>query len=335
MRRLLIVLAVVVAVGGAVVLMLRPGGSSGQTGPSPTIPPVPAATTVTADGRVVPVRWAELTAPGAGGRVTEVLVEEGDVVAEGAALVRLDARLAETDVASAEAAVAASLAGAAQADAAIVQARADVAASEARVREGEAAVTVADANRDALPGAASDDQERAANAEVTRAQAALRGARAQLTSARQAVTIAEQAAAAARAEVTRAEAARDAARLALEERTLTAPFAGTVAFLAATVGETLAPGSPVVRLGDLAAWRFETSDLDEASVARVREGATATVTLDALPDTPIPARVLRIAPFGEESAGDVVYRVVLEPAGTVPEGVRWNMTAGVSIDIGE
>ena len=72
--------------------------------------------------------------------------------------------------------------------------------------------------------------------------------------------------------------------------------------------------------------------VDETSVARVRNDATATVTLDALPDTPIAAKVVSIAPFGESSAGEVVYRVVLEPTGEVPDGIRWNMTAGVSID---
>jgi HlyD family secretion protein len=333
MRRLLIVAAVLIVGIAGLVYFLRPADGPGGT-PSPTIPPVPAATTVAADARVIPIRSAELTAPGAGGTIVEVLVEEGDEVAMGAALVLLDARLAETELAGARAALVAAEASSAQAAAAVRQADANIDAAVARIREAEAAVTVADANRDALPGAASDDQERAANAEVARAQAALRGARAQATATREAQAIAVQAAAAAAAEVTRAQVAIDAAQVGLDDRTLTAPFAGIVASLGANVGEAIVPGTPVVRIADVSAWRFETSDLDESSVARIHDEATATVTLDALPDTPIPARVLRITPFGEATAGDVVYRVLLEPTGEVPDGLRWNMTAGVSIDLG-
>lgn len=333
MRRLLIVLVVaVVAIGGAFVLLRPARGPDG--GPSPTVPPVPAATTVAADARVIPIRAAELT-PLAGGTVMEVLVEEGDEVAADAPLIRLDARLAENELASARAALQAAEAGAAQAEAGIREADANIAAAEASVRQAQAAVTIADANRDGLPGGASDDQERAADAEVTRAQAAVRAARAQLSAARQGRTAAVQAAEAAKADVTRARTGVDAAQLALDDRTLAAPFAGIVASLAAEVGEAIEPGVPAVRIADLTAWRFETTDLDESSVARIREGSTATVTLDALPDTPIQAQVLRITPFGEASAGDVVYRVLLEPTGDVPEGLRWNMTAGVSIDIGD
>jgi hypothetical protein len=92
---------------------------------------------------------------------------------------------------------------------------------------------------------------------------------------------------------------------------------------------------PAARVADLSSFRFETTDLDETAVGRIGDGATVTVTVDAYPDAPIAARVTSIAPFGEESSGDVVYTVLLEPTGEVPEGLRWNMTASVSIDVEE
>jgi len=42
--------------------------------------------------------------------------------------------------------------------------------------------------------------------------------------------------------------------------------------------------------------------------------------------------VASIAPFGTSSAGDIVYTIVLEPTGALPEGLRWNMTASATID---
>ena len=113
---------------------------------------------------------------------------------------------------------------------------------------------------------------------------------------------------------------------------LQAPFAGVVASLDAAVGETVSAAGPVVRIADPSGWRFETIDLDEAAIGRLAVGAKATVTVDAFEDVEIPATVASIAPFGVSSAGDIVYTVVLEPTGAVPDGLRWNMTASANIE---
>jgi len=331
-RTLLIVAAVVVAAGAGLYLLTRAGGPGAGASPSPTIAPVPAADTVTADAKVVPAKGAELSAPGAGGRVVDVAVKEGDQVQADAPLLKLDDRAAQAELASAQAALASAQAASAQADAAVHQADAGIEAADAGVTQAEAGVTIADANRDALPNAASDDQQRAADAQVSQAFGALRGARAELTRARQARNVAAAAADGAKAEVTRAQAGVDAAQVALDELTLRAPFAGTVAFVGPTVGETVGAGTPVVRIADPSGWRIETTDLDEASVARIADGATATVTVDAFPEDPIDAKVVEIASYGESQAGDIVFRVILEPTGSDLPALRWNMTASVSID---
>jgi HlyD family secretion protein len=331
-RGLLIVVAVVLAAGAGIYVLSGAGGPGAGASPSPTLAPVPAANTVTADAQVVPARGAELSAPGAGGRVVDVPVREGDQVQADAPLLKLDDRAALAELASAQAALASAQAASAQADATIRQADAGIDAAEAGVTQAAAGVTIADANRDGLPSGASDDQERAADAQVSQATGALRAARAELSRARQARNIAVEAANGAKAEVTRAQAGVDAAEIALDELTLKAPFAGTVAFVGPEVGETVGAGTPVVRLADPSGWRIETTDLDEASVARITDGATATVTVDAFPEDPIDAKVVEIASFGESQAGDIVFRVILEPTGTDLPALRWNMTASVSID---
>jgi multidrug resistance efflux pump len=332
-RRSVIVIVVAVVAIVAGVWFVSGAATPGTTAsPSATLPPVPAATSVSADARVVPVRAAELAAPGTGGVVAEVLVEPGDRVGTGAPLLRLDADRAESDVAAAQAAVAAATADAGRADAAVGEAAAQVDATTAAIEEAKAAVTAADATRDGLPSGVSSNQRRAARAEVDRAQAALDAARAQRTAARAARLVAEQAAVAARAEVARAEAGLAAAMTARDDLTLASPFDGIVASVDAEVGETIGPGAPAVRIADPSAWRFETIDLDETLVGRIAEGAHATVSLDAFPDTPIEGRVASIAPYGVSTAGDVVYTVVIEPTGPVPDGLRWNMTASATID---
>jgi multidrug resistance efflux pump len=329
-RTRLLLVAIVVATIAAVIWLLSGGlGSSPTASPSPSLGPVPESDTVAADARAVPIRHAELAAPAGGGLVAEVLVEEGDAVTAGQALLRLDATRLDAQVAQAHAAVTAAEAQARQAEAAARQAGAEVAAADAGVDQASAAVKAADATRDGTPSGAA---HRAANAEVVRARAGLRQARAQLTAARRAAEAATAAAEASTAETTRSKAALTEAQAAVADLTLKAPFAGIVASMEGIVGETVTPGSPIARIADTSAWRFESVDLDEAAVGRLDVGDDATITVDALPGVEIPAHVASISSFGESSAGDIVYTVTLDPTGDLPDGLRWNMTASAEIE---
>ncbi len=330
MRRLAVVAVVaIVAIAGAWFLLGGRGGGGASATAQPSIPPVAPSTEIVADGRVVPVRHAELGVA-VPGTIVEVPVAEGDTVAAGDPLVRLDPTAAQAEVDGATAAVTAAEANAAQAAAGVTQAKAVVDAADAGVDQSAAGVDRARAARDALPSSASSAQERAADADVDAARAALVGARANLRSARAAATGATKAAAAATAEAARAKAGLAAAQEALADLTITAPFAGTVASLEARVGERAAPGVPLVRLADASGWRVETTDLDETTVARVAVGAPVTITFDGLPGVTVDGTVTSVALFGSTSQGDIVYRAVVTPA-TTPEGLRWNMTATVTV----
>jgi multidrug resistance efflux pump len=329
--RILVALVLVLAVAGGIWFVAGRAGSGGPTGaePSPTLPPVEASNTVTSDARAVPIHHVELSAPGAGGVVAEVLVAEGDAVTVGQPLLRLDDARAQAALDEAKAAADAAPLAVRNAQAAAAQASAQVDAARAAVDEADAAVRAADATRDGTP---SGDAKRAANAQVDGARAGVRAARAQLDSARAAARQAQVAVDQATADVARTAATLAGAQAAVDELTLTAPMAGTVASLDAEVGQTVTAAAPVVRIADPSGWRFETIDLDEASIGRLAVGAKATVNVDAFEDVDIPATVESISAFGETSAGDIVYTVTLEPTGTVPEGLRWNMTASAQIE---
>ena len=331
-NRLIALIVVAVAVGAGIWFVAGRGGGTGSTGaePSATVPPVAESNTITSDARAVPVHHVELAAPGAGGVVAEVMVAEGDTVTAGQPLLRLDDAQAAAAVAEAEASAAAARAAVTQAQANAAQATAQVDAARLGVDQAKAAADTADATRDGTPSGGT--ARRAANAEVDRAEAALDQARAQLDAARAAATAAAAGVTAAQADADRADAAVTGAKAALDDLTLTAPMAGTVASLDAVVGQTVSAPDPVVRIADPSGWRFETIDLDEAAIGRLAVGAAATVNVDAFEDADIPATVESISPFGESSAGDIVYTVVLVPTGAVPEGLRWNMTASAQID---
>src|SRR5829696_179798 len=328
-------LIVVLVIGIAVAVAVANGafgGGSGAASPEASVPGVvPADPGVVAEGRAVPLRFVELEV-GAPGTVASIEADEGEAVTAGQVLLRLDTTAADAEVDQATAAADAATAGIAQAEAALDQARAQATAARAGVTEAGAARRAADAARDALPGGASDDQERQADAQVDQADAALDGARAQRAQADAGVRAAEAAVLAARAEEERAKAAAVAASEARDQLVVRAPFAGTVVAIEPAVGMRVQPGSALVRVADLAEWRFETSDLSESSIDRVTEGAAATVTVDGLPGEEIAGSVESVGAYGASVQGDITFRVVVAPTGEVPDGLRWNMTVTIEIE---
>ncbi len=125
--------------------------------------------------------------------------------------------------------------------------------------------------------------------------------------------------------VRQAEEARD-------QLLLTTPVAGTVLSVEPAVGDLAQPGAVLVRVADTSSWRFETTDLSETSIARVREGSPVSVTVDGLPGEEIAATVESVSDYGLPSQGDIVFRVVAAPTGEVPDGLRWNMTVTMDIE---
>lgn len=136
--------------------------------------------------------------------------------------------------------------------------------------------------------------------------------------------------AAAQARLATAQANLEAARAAFADAELRAPIAGTVAELNLKAGEQASPGVPVVTLAEFGRWVVKTNNLTEIEVVKVKEGQSAEVVLDALPEVTLKGTVRSIATVFVESRGDVTYTVTVELSEADPR-MRWGMTAQVTL----
>lgn len=132
------------------------------------------------------------------------------------------------------------------------------------------------------------------------------------------------------ADVEAAQARVDIAMAQLEQATLVAPFAGTIASVEISPAEIANPGQIVIVMGDLTDFQIETTDLSEKDAPSVQVGQTANVFIDALGEE-FSGRVVDIARVSETVGGDVVYKVTIE-LDEQPEGLRWGMSTEVKIE---
>ncbi|WP_334005760.1 HlyD family secretion protein [Burkholderia cepacia] len=229
------------------------------------------------------------------GRVTAMLVDEGDFVKAGQPLARMDVVVLQAQLDEARAREAQAVNTAASIDAQVAQRRSDKAAAEAVVVQRESELDAATrrlARSETLSrdGASSmqeldDDRARAgslratvnaARAQVQAAQAAIDATRAQLVAAHSAVT-------AAQATVARVQAD-------ISDSDLSSPRDGRVQYRVAESGEVLPAGGKVLNVVDLSDV-YMTFFLPETVVGRVPLGADMRIVLDAAPEYVIPARV--------------------------------------------
>ncbi|MFN8533244.1 MAG: HlyD family efflux transporter periplasmic adaptor subunit [Dehalococcoidia bacterium] len=117
-----------------------------------------------------------------------------------------------------------------------------------------------------------------------------------------------------------------------ETTVLVAPYAGQIAALQFKLGDTILAGQTAATVADFSRFRIETTDLDEFSVGRVREGAPVSIVIDGLGRDPLPGTVSRIALAARTGAsGDVTYPTTIDfDSAGLP--LRWGMTARIKID---
>jgi HlyD family secretion protein len=133
----------------------------------------------------------------------------------------------------------------------------------------------------------------------------------------------------AEAGVAAAEAALKQAQRALDQATLSAPFAATVARVDLRVGER-AGENGVVAIADLSSFHI-TVPVDELDVAQVQAGQPVTIVLDALPGSEIAGTVTSIDPLATKSdKGTNTYDVRVAITGSNP-AIRSGMTAVAQI----
>lgn len=280
-----------------------------------TIPVVKAVNNnVIAEAKVVPIRYATLGLLQSG-TVKAILVDEGDSVADGQALLQLkdDALISQVNrqiavLSGVRARLAEAQAGTRRQEIEIVRASCDI-----------AKVKLAN-----LPANISQEVRDIAATEVRRCLSQLdlleEGTRPETIAGLQ-------------AEENVAKSAVFEARTLLADSVVKAPFAGTVAAVNVQVAEQVQAGVPLIQLGDLSAWQIETDDLSELDIARVRVGDAVKVRIDGIPDIVMDGKVKTIKPFGVIQAGDVTYQVIVALE-KYDERLYWNMSASVEIEVG-
>ena len=233
------------------------------------------------------------------GRVQERLVGEGMMVTRGQLVARLDiedlereVRLKEAERRAAEAALRDLLAG-------------------SRPQEIEVArATVARANAEAVRLVREDERSAAlysrgviAAREYEAAKAASEVARARVKEAREALLLVEEGPRKetielARARLEQAGEALQLMKVRLGYGSVTAPLSGVVLSENVEAGDYVAPGTPVVTVGDLSnVWLR--AYIEETDLGRVKVGQPVTVTTDTYPGKKYTGRVSFIAPQAE------------------------------------
>ncbi len=321
------------------------GTPASETTPLPT---VIADEALIAEGRVEPVRYAEI-AFNAGGSVGEVLVHEGEQVKNGQPLIRLGNE-SDTNYAAAQL----ELVTAQQALNDLLNASgADLAQAVIDLKDAQEAFDKADnylqylQNSKKVPqietrvfliqtfkgyeyqyktknfkGPAPEDWiieaendlalKRAALDEAQRAYDRLKGG-------------------ADTDQLALLEAQLNAAKAGVAAFTVIAPFDGVVAKLPARLGDSISAGEIAVTVADFSHWVVKTTDLTELDVVTVQEGQATAITLDALPGTTLNGEIQSIGQTYEEIQGDVVYEVTVALKNVHPD-LRWGMTAIVQFE---
>ena len=249
------------------------------------------------------------------GRVGEIRVREGDMVAAGAVVAVMDTADLMAQRAAARAGVARATQGIAKAEAAVLSARADLALAEVQLKRSAELL-----DRAVSPQAQLD--QRKAQRDVAAAT----------------VTAAEAAVADARAARDVAEAQVALIQANLDDMTLKAPVGGRVEYRLIEPGAVIGGGGKVATLLDLTDVTM-TVFLPTRLVGRVKLGGEARIVLDAAPEWVIPARVDFVAaeaqftPKSVETSDErdkLMYRVKLRVAPDLADAWRDYVKAGLT-----
>lgn len=289
-------------------------------GPQQATPAVIAQDTrpqgIIAEGRLLPSKILDQSFQIAG-QVEEVLVQDGEAVAEGQALARLKSS-PEMETA---------LLRARQETLAAQQAL-DLLQAEAQVNlaKGEVAYQTALDELDRAQTAYDNEESDLNQARLLLAQANLQRAEDILTSLKSGQGIDPNQMAAAQARLDSANAALAGAQAMLKNLTLTATLSGVVVGLSLQPGERVMAGAPVATIVDGSSWLVKTDNLTEIDVTRVKLDQRVDVVLDALPEMTFAGRVTHVDSRYELKRGDITFTVTIQLDEFDPQ-MRWGMTA--------
>lgn len=242
------------------------------------------------------------------GQLSRVYFEEGEHVARGQVLARLDDSAQR---------------------AALAQANAQGAASQAQLRQYQ--VQLAQARRDFGRDQALIGQHLVSEQDFETARTQVATLAAQVLTQQRTVAV--------------ARAGVHAAQVQEDYTVVAAPFTGVVIAKAAQVGEMISPifgggafeAAGIATIVDMSSLEVDV-DVNEAYIHRVLPGQPATAVLDAYPDWNIPAHVIAIVPTADRSKATVKVRVAfqkLDPRILPDMGVRVSFLQGASGEPGD
>src|SRR5277367_4672439 len=277
-QKVLVAVAVVAVLGGIVwysVYQTNKGVVTVQTG---HVAKADLTSIVTASGEVRPKNYTNVLGEGIG-KITEIVVKEGDHVKKGDILLRLES----------------------------IQPGADVQAQKAAIEGSEAGMRVAAANYDSAVATLAQRQSDLEKAKFdwTRAQQLYQDqliSKQEYDANKATYSGAMAALNASKAQVEQSRAAREQSRYGLDQSTAvlrhtqdilrkttyTAPIDGIVSYIAVRIGENVVPGiqnaegSFLMTISDMSIVTAEVK-VDETDITNVRQGNPADVTIDAIP----------------------------------------------------
>src|SRR5580692_8302465 len=233
---------------------------------------------VTASGEVRPKNYTNVLGEGIG-KITDIVVKEGDHVKRGDILLHLENIQPAADVQAQEASISSTEAGMRVAAASYDSAVATLAQRQADL---EKAKFDWQRTQELYKSQLISKQEFDANkATFDSASAALNAAKAQVEQARAARDQARE-------NMSQNQAVLKHTKDILRKTTYTAPIDGIVSYIAVRVGENVVPGiqnaegSFLMTISDMSIVTAEVK-VDETDITNVREGQPAEVTIDALP----------------------------------------------------
>jgi HlyD family secretion protein len=219
-----------------------------------------------------------------GGRIKEVLAQEGDLVTEGQVVARMVTDELQAELAKDKSKLAESREAAHEVETEITRRESELKLAEAEYNRSRTLLS-----RKAIPREEFDQYQ----AKWETAKATLDGARAKLNTAKQSIGAAD--AVVKRTEVT------------IEDAVLKSPVKGRVLYKLAEPGEVIALGGKVLTLINLSDVYMEIF-LPAQEAARVSVGADARITLDARPEYAAEAKVSYVSPEAQFTPKQVETR---------------------------
>lgn len=234
-----------------------------------------------------------------GGRVQDIMVNEGDFVQAGQPLAHMQTDVLDAQRDEARAQSRQAVTTVATAEAQVVARQSDHAAAQAMVEQRESEL---DAVQRRLARIETlTDQGAAPLQDLDDGRASVRGAQAVVTGAQAQVAAAQAAIVAAQAQVLSAGSAVDASKATIarveadiQDSLLHSPRAGRVQYRIAQPGEVLAGGGKILNLVDLSDV-YLTFFLPETVVGKIALGSDVHLVLDAAPQWVIPAKISYVA----------------------------------------